>query len=317
MTRVLVTGARGFIGGRAIALLAERGHEVHAVSRSPGPPTDRITWHTADLLDAAATTILARTVNATHLLHLAWYAVPGLFWTSPENDRWVPATDQLLAAFLACGGERAVMAGTCAEYRWDGEPLDERRSAIDPATPYGRCKDTARRAATRLVEDRGSSLAWGRIFFLYGPGEHPNRLVSSVACALLRGERVATSDGTQERDFLHVDDVAGAFVRLIESDVQGPVNVASGEPVSVKDVVTAVAEAAGGLDRVDFGALPKRAGEPALIVGTTNRLRDEVGFRPQIGLADGLSATVDWWREQVTREHPAGPDRPQRRGRAG
>ncbi len=65
-------------------------------------------------------------------------------------------------------------------------------------------------------------LAWGRVFFLYGPGEAPGRLVASVARALLAGERAATGDGTQIRDFLHVDDVAGAFAALLDSDVTGP-----------------------------------------------------------------------------------------------
>jgi nucleoside-diphosphate-sugar epimerase len=304
VSRVLVTGASGFTGRRATAQLAERGHEVHAISRSPGPAIAGVTWHDADLLDPTAATSVVEAVGASHLLHLAWYAVPGRFWTAPENEQWVPATERLFEAFAGAGGERAVMAGTCAEYRWDGQRLDERSSTIEPATRYGQCKDTARRASAQLAEARGVSLAWGRIFFLYGPHEHPDRLVASVARGLLRGERVATSEGSQVRDFMHVDDVASAFVTLVEGDVQGPVNVASGQPTTVRDVITLVAEAAGGLDRVDFGALPMRAAEPARIVGAADRLHNEAGFRPRVGLAAGLTATVEWWREQVGRERP-------------
>jgi nucleoside-diphosphate-sugar epimerase len=304
MSRVLVTGASGFIGRRATAQLAERGHEVHAVSRSPGPAIAGVTWHGADLLDPTAATSVAEAAGASHLLHLAWYAVPGRFWTAPENERWIPATERLFEAFLRAGGKRAVMAGTCAEYRWDGQRLDERRSAIEPATRYGRCKNCARRAAAQVAQARGASLAWGRIFFLYGPQEHPDRLVASIARGLLRGERVATSEGSQVRDFMHIDDVASAFVTLTEGDTQGPVNIASGLPTTVRDVITLVAEAAGGLDRVDFGALPMRAGEPARIVGTADRLHNEAGFRPRVGLAAGLTATVEWWREQVARDPP-------------
>jgi nucleoside-diphosphate-sugar epimerase len=192
------------------------------------------------------------------------------------------------------------MAGTCAEYRWDSAQLQELSSPIEPATLYGRCKAAAHSGATQLAIEHGISLAWGRIFFLYGPAEHPSRLVASVARELLRGERVATTEGSQVRDFLHVSDVAGAFATLLESQVEGPVNIASGLPCTVKEVITLIAAAAGGLDRVDFGSLPMRANDPARIVANPTRLSDEVGFQPRITLADGLGATVDWWREHIT-----------------
>jgi len=300
VSRVLVTGATGFIGRRAVGLLCEQGHVVHAVARTPGAPAPGVTWHTADLLDPAAANRVAMTAGASHLLHFAWYAVPGKFWTAAENERWVDATLHLLGAFATEGGVRAVMAGTCAEYRWDSELLQELSSPIEPSTLYGRCKAATLSDATRLAAERGVSLAWGRIFFMYGPAEHPSRLVASVARGLLRGQRVPTTEGSQVRDFLHVDDVAGAFERLLDSRVEGPVNIASGLPSTVREIVTLTAAAAGGLDRVDFGALPMRAADPARILGNPARLRDEVGFRPQIPLAEGLGATVEWWREQIS-----------------
>jgi nucleoside-diphosphate-sugar epimerase len=72
------------------------------------------------------------------------------------------------------------------------------------------------------------SLGWGRIFFLYGPGEKPGRLVSGIISNLLAGRRIETTAGTQIRDFTHVADVAGAFAALCDSDVTGPINIASG-----------------------------------------------------------------------------------------
>lgn len=314
MSRVLVTGASGFIGRRAVAMLSERGHEVHAVARAAGPARAGVTWHSGDLLQPGAPAVVARAAKADRLLHFAWYAVPGLFWAAAENDRWVEASLRLLSEFAATGGERAVMAGTCAEYRWDDDPLNERTSAVEPSSRYGRCKDTTRRRAADLAAHNGVSFAWGRIFFLYGPGEHPSRLVASVARGLVRGGRVSTTEGSQVRDFLHVDDVAAAFVQLVERDVEGPVNIASGQACRVRDVITLLAEAAGSLDRVDFGGVPMRPDEPARITGDPGRLRDEVGFRPRISLSDGLTATVEWWRERVARE--LDPDRSGSRLRA-
>jgi nucleoside-diphosphate-sugar epimerase len=227
--RVLVTGASGFVGRRALAPLLERGFEVVAVGRRPpgGDAPPGLRWIAADLLDPAARAAAVRGAGASHLLHLAWYAEPGRYWTATENVHWVGATGGLLEAFAAAGGRRAVLAGTCAEYDWTATgPYAEAATPLRPATLYGVCKDATRRIAAALGDQLGVGVAWGRIFFLYGPGEHPDRLVASIARALARGERAAASEAASVRDFLHVDDVAGAFAAMVAGDVTGAVNVA-------------------------------------------------------------------------------------------
>jgi nucleoside-diphosphate-sugar epimerase len=296
--RVLVTGASGFVGRPALGALAARGFDVHAVARgAPDDATPGITWHAADLLDAARRRSVVDAVGASHLLHLAWYAEPGAFWSARENAAWVAATVALVDEFALAGGRRATLAGTCAEYDWTAPgPLAE-DAPLAPATYYGTCKDATRRVVEGLAAAAGLSLAWGRIFFVFGPGEDARRLVAGVARALVAGERAATSAGAQRRDFLHVDDVAGAFAALLDSPVEGAVNIASGEAASVRAVAEALAQAAGRPDLLDVGAVPRRAGEPEEIVADVSRLRDEVGFRPRRSLSDGLADTVRWWRE--------------------
>ena len=298
MRRVLVTGASGFVGRPALGALAARGFDVHAVARgAPDDATPGITWHAADLLDAARRRSVVDAVGASHLLHLAWYAEPGAFWSARENAAWVAATVALVDEFALAGGRRATLAGTCAEYDWTAPgPLAE-DAPLAPATYYGTCKDATRRVVEGLAAAAGLSLAWGRIFFVFGPGEDARRLVAGVARALVAGERAATSAGAQRRDFLHVDDVAGAFAALLDSAVEGAVNIASGEAASVRAVAEALAQAAGRPDLLDVGAVPRRADEPEEIVADVSRLRDEVGFRPRRSLRDGLADTVRWWRE--------------------
>ncbi len=300
--RVLVTGASGFVGRRALAPLLERGLEVHAVGRAPAPPPGTpadVTWHSADLLDAAPRRALTSAVQASHLLHLAWYAEPGAFWAARENAPWVAATVGLVDEFAAAGGARAVLAGTCAEYDWSAPgPLSE-GAPIAPATYYGVCKDATRRVAEGLAERTGLAFAWGRIFFLYGPEEDERRLVAGVASKLVSGQPAQISAGTQRRDFLHVDDVAGAFAALLDCDVAGSVNIASGEGVSVRSIAEQLAAAAGRPGLLDVGALPRRAGDPDEITADVTRLREEVGFSPRLGLGDGLAQTVAWWRAQA------------------
>lgn len=296
MSRVLLTGATGFVGRQAVEALLAAGHEVHAISRRPAGD-ERVVWHRGDLLEEGPGAVAA--VRPELLLHLAWYAEHGKFWTAPENVRWVEASLRLLRAFADAGGRRAVLAGTCAEYDWgvDVPAYSETGSPLRPATLYGAAKHALHTVAAAYADGAGLELAWGRIFFLYGPGEAPGRLVPAVARALLAGEPAETTAGTQVRDFLHVTDVAAAFAALLDSDVGGPVNVASGEPVALREVVGALGEVVGRPDLVRLGALPPREGEPERIVADVARLRDEVGFTPRMGLRGGLEDAVARLRE--------------------
>ena len=299
MSRVLLTGGTGFIGRHTIEPLTAAGHEVHAFSVSPPDESLGTVWHHVDLLDATATAEAIERTRPELLLHLAWDVTPGAFWTASTNVPWVAASLALLGEFLAAGGRRAVLAGTCAEYDWNGlrEACREGTTPVRPHTLYGSCKHATHLVAETLAAQQGAELAWGRIFHLYGPGEREGRLVPSVARALLAGQAVPTSDGSQLRDFTHVRDVAAAFVALLGSDVQGAVNVASGKGVTVRAVIEAIAAETGHGELVEWGALARSPDDPPELVADVARLRDEVGFSASIPLEAGLRESVESWRD--------------------
>lgn len=290
--RILVTGAGGFIGRHAIAPLLARGFEVHALSRATLPGA---TCHALDLMDATATRALLDAVRPGHLLHLAWTVAPGGFWTTRDNLDWVGATLGLYRAFAASGGTRCVGVGSCAEYDWAPDavaaPLDE-GAPCRPATLYGTAKDATRRMLAAAASLDGVSFAWGRVFFLYGPGEKPGRLVSDTIARLSRGAAIETTAGTQRRDFLHVADVAGALVALADSGVAGPVNIASGEDRPLAEFLGEIGRQIGRGDLLRFGVRPMPAGEPARLAACVGRLRDEVGFTPRFTMAEGIADTI-------------------------
>ncbi len=301
MTRVLVSGAGGFVGLPVLARLARTDTEVHAlITRARPPVLPGVRWHRLDLCDDAAVEELMGELAPDRLVHLAWCTEHGRFWRAPENVAWVERSLHLLRAFVRCGGRRLVVLGTCAEYDWSraAGPLVESGSPLEPATLYGAAKDALRRVASAYAEQEGVELAWGRLFFLYGPREDPGRLVPSVIRSMLTGQSVATGSGEQVRDFMHVEDVAGAAVALLDSSVVGAVNIASGVGVTVGEVLDRIVALIGRPDLVRRGALPDRPGEPPVLVADVARLRDEVGYQPRWALADGLAATVRWWEEQ-------------------
>ena len=302
MNRLLITGASGFVGRHCLPLTTPSQYEVHCVSRrgievqAPG-----VVWHKADLFDAAQSVALVREVQPSHLLHLAWYAEPVKYWSSAENFRWSEASLLLLRSFVECGGKRAVLAGTCAEYDWNFGFCSEETTPIGPATFYGRCKSSLGRIAMDYAEQNGLSLAWARLFFIYGPFEPAGRLVPSVVQGLLRRQPVPCTSGEQIRDYLHVGDVASALTALLASETQGAVNIASGVPIPIRRIVEILADCIGHSELIDWGAVPTPAEQPPVLFGDVRKLRRQTGWTPAISLEEGLRATAQWWREQ----HPS------------
>jgi nucleoside-diphosphate-sugar epimerase len=299
MKRVLLTGATGFIGRQCLPLLQAKDYEVHAVSSTAVHENeDGVFWHQADLLDSNQTANLMARIKPTHLLHFAWFAVPGAYWTSTENLRWVQAGIDLAREFDRFNGERAVFAGTCAEYSWQGGYCSE-RTRLEPATLYGKCKHSMQILLDGFAAQASLSAAWGRIFFLYGPYEHPRRLVASVIRSLLRDEPANCSHGNQIRDFLNVRDAAGAFVALMESDIQGPLNIASGNATLLKDMILKIAVKLNRVELVHLGAIAAPVNEPRVLLANVERLFAEVGWQPAYDLDRGLDDAINWWREHL------------------
>ncbi|MES1180140.1 MAG: NAD(P)-dependent oxidoreductase [Hyphomicrobium sp.] len=298
MARIVVTGATGFIGRHAVSALIRSGHEVHVLGRTK-PDDGSAIFHRVDLMEPEEVRACLDRLQASHLLHLAWYTEPGKFWTSSENLRWLAASLALLEAFARSGGRRAVIAGTCAEYDWasaDGR-FDERRSPLSPSTLYGVAKDALRRVAFSFAKTAGISMAWGRIFFVYGPGEKPGRLVSDAIRSLCAGREFATTAGTQMRDFIHAEDAGAAFAALTASTVEGEVNVASGQAVTIRSILETIGAITGRADLLRLGALQSPRLEPPLIEGLSQRLNQEVGYKPRRTLEEGLRTTVAAYRD--------------------
>lgn len=298
--RVIVTGARGFVGRSTIVPLLRRGYEVHAfvTTNVPAIRSDIVT-HRVDLLDTTAVSGALAAIEASHLLHTAWDVTHGRYWTSPANKVWLEAGKKMLLAFKDCGGTRAVGLGTCAEYDWRGDSAyHEAHTPLKPETPYGAAKLELGNTFAR-ASDAAFSTAWARIFNPYGPGEKPQRFVPSVVCSLLGSRAVEMTNGSQIRDFLFVDDLGEALSALLDCSVSGAVNVASGQGVSLRQIAGKIAVMIGHGDLIKYGALPDRLGEPQTLVADVSRLLNEVGFHPLVDIESGLEASIAYWLSEL------------------
>ena len=299
MNRVLLTGASGFIGRHCIEPLLARGYEVHAVSTQIQPqPMPGVIWHACDLLQPGAAAPLLAQIKPSHLLHLAWYVVPGKLITSEMNFSWVAASMELVQSFARNGGTRLLSCGSGYEYDWSYGYCGEKRTPAAPDTIYGACKQALHLLIESFSQHANLSSAWGRVFFLYGPHEHRQRLVSSVILSLLAGQPAKCSHGMQIRDYMHVQDVADGLVAVLDSAVTGPVNVSSGQATTLREIVLAIGRQIGRPELIQLGAIPARANDVALVIGENTRLVTEVGWKRHYDLELGIRQTIDWWRSR-------------------
>lgn len=299
MTRVLVTGAGGFVARHAVAALAAAGAEVHAVGRRAPVLPDAV-GHACDLLDQAATRTLVRDLRPTHLLHAAWVVEHGVFWASPANLDWLAASCTLFRTAVEAGCGRIVGLGTGAEYALEDPAPEEERSAIAPNTLYGTAKAALASTLAAFARQEGVSHAWGRLFLLTGPGEGPRRLVPDLTRRLLAGRPAPCGNPALVRDIIDVRDAGAALAALTLSDVAGPVNVATGRGVSLGEVATRLGTLCGRPDLVVL-AEPKASDQPVQVPPVA-RLAREVGFTACRTLDETLRDAVAFWRAQAGAE---------------
>ncbi|MDF2368197.1 NAD(P)-dependent oxidoreductase, partial [Sneathiella sp.] len=217
MKRCLVTGATGFIGRHVVRRLLEEGWQVLSISRNATLAISQHHEHVAlDLHDPAAVDGFVKARKPSHLIHLAWEATPGKFWHSTDNFRWVSSSALLLDAFVRHGGEKAVLAGSCAEYKWESSPLDEDTSPLNATTYYSASKLAFKGLAEVIATD--ISLVWARIFFPYGPDEDESKLISYIFREISANRLPAIQTPDRAVDMIHVADVAAALESLAASE---------------------------------------------------------------------------------------------------
>ena len=302
MKKVLVTGASGFIGRHCLPLLKERGYDVYAISsKAPLAASDGIHWIQFDLLNNKNVKELMATIGPSHFLHFAWMTTPGKLWNSRDNLEWLKVSIDLIEAFALQGGKRAVFSGTCAEYDWSATEFVEGKTRCLPRTLYGSSKLALHLLTETLSKEFGFSQAWGRIFYLYGPHEYPQRFVPAVIRGLLQKTPIPCSHGNQIRDFLHVQDVADAFVTLLESEVEGVVNIGSGGGVSLKQVIEKITDRLGEHSLIKYDLMPVPQDDPHILVAYTKRLNEEVRWNPKYTLQEGIDEAIAWWKEELCR----------------
>lgn len=295
MKKVLITGATGFIGSQIVSELLRRGYEVHSLVY-PAPVSEQkgLFQYAMNLMDSETIKKFLSEHKFENLIHLAWYVGPKCHVHNLNMD-WNIATLNLLNAFVENGGKCFLGAGTCSEYEYKYGYLLEDETPTDPQTLYGNSKHAIFNIAKVFCKQNGCRFKWPRIFNLYGPNEKLQRLMPSVINSCLNGEDVKVSDCLKFQDYLHVEDTARGIVDVFESDLEGAVNICSGKPVQLREIVNKIAELTDFKGNILWGAIPAAFGDD-VVVGNNEKLRS-IGWQPKYTLEEGLKQTINWWKK--------------------
>ena len=276
MERILLTGATGFVGRQILKVLESQGHETLILVR-PG-------WQNRIEIDDTLTNVkeTADLFQETHeswcdilqgidtIIHSAWYAEPGIYLTSPKNLDCLIGTLQLAKAAAVSNVKRFVGLGTCIEYQLSDNILTL-ETQLEPTTPYSAAKVAAYYSLHEYFTHTNTNFLWCRLFYLYGEGEDPRRLVPFLHEKLSNGEIVNLSSGMQIRDFIDVRDAAEMIIAGTRSKAKGAVNICTGHGRSVKDLANEIAAIYDRKDLLNFGARPDNLVDPPIIIGQATK----------------------------------------------
>jgi nucleoside-diphosphate-sugar epimerase len=296
-TRILVTGAGGFVGAAVVKAAVAAGHEVVALVRNDTSRltsiADRISMQRVDLADTTAVAALLHSAKPAIVIHSAWEGVGGALRSGDIQLDNIRTTVALADAAIAAGARKFVGIGSQAEYgRYDRKIVET--DLPQPTMLYGAAKLAACHLAAQRCREAGMAFAWLRLFSVYGAGDNSNWLIPSAAVALVRGKPPLCTAGTQKWDYLHIDDVADGVLAAATSDrATGVFNLSSGNPVAVRQIVETLRDFAAPELELNFGAIPFGPDQIMHLDGDNGRLRAATGWSPRVPLAEGLRQVVD------------------------
>jgi nucleoside-diphosphate-sugar epimerase len=266
--KIAVTGANGFIGRHVLAQLARRDVEVVAVESVPREhaPAPRLRWVALDVRTPApdAFALLGR---PDALIHLAWGGLPN-YKSQHHVDVELPAHAAFLTGLVRLGLPALVVVGTCLEYGFQTGAI-KASAATHPNNPYAVAKDALRQQLQLLQASHPFELTWARLFYIYGEGQAPSSLLPQLRAAVAQGlPTFNMSGGEQLRDYLPVEVVARRLADMaMQPRGQGVMNLSSGSPVKVRDLVEGWIAENGWQIRLNLGHYPYPDYEPMAFWG--------------------------------------------------
>ena len=304
----LVTGGAGFIGSHLVDALIARGDAVAVIddlsSGKSGYLDPAADLHESDIRDGCVADIVSA-IRPDVVFHGAAQISVSVSTRNPKLDAEtnILGTINILDAMAAAGSSKMVFVSTGGAMYGEPDPLPAAESApARPAAPYGASKLAAENYLPVYKALHGTNYSIIRPANVYGPRQDPHGEAGVVAiftrAMLADGPIKIFGDGTDERDYVFVEDVVDALVRASDRPGTGPYNVGSGVGTSVNEIASRLASLTGYSREPEPG--PPRPGDLRRISLDASLAKKELGWSPTTNLNDGLRQTVEWFRSQMS-----------------
>jgi len=309
-SRVLITGATGFIGSHLARRLVSGKTETGIIKRENSDTwrikdlTDELATYDVDIRDTRAVAAAVADFRPEVVCHLAaYYAVEH----QPQEisllvDTNYLGTLNLLEAAKESGVRLFVNTSTCFVYHESQDKLTE-NATINPLNLYALTKLHAEQACTYYAEKYGLKSVTLRLSPPYGPADHDRRLIPYVIRSLLAGESPKMTTGQQRWDFIYAEDIVDAFIKALAApELEQPheiINIGSSRAVSVREVTARIREITGAGAEPGWGAIPHRGNEVWFTCADIGKAAKYLGWQPKTDiLEEGLKLTVAWYRSR-------------------
>jgi nucleoside-diphosphate-sugar epimerase len=293
--KILLTGPTGFVGSTFTRFAVEQGHEIAGlVIPSEAIPADLpaskdLRWLRGTLTEAPWDEIKA--FGPDVCVHMAWITTPGIYLESPLNEQFRDDSLSFLKNVEELGTRYILSLGTCVEYQITNEILSEERTPVVPTTLYARCKNELRLAMEAEAGQRGFGFGWARVFYPYGPREHPSRLCSSIIDKLKRDEKIVLKTPESTKDYIYIEDLSNALLTVLEKRYRGTINLGTGTGLSVREIAQTIGVMIGKPQLIEH-ANPPQVDPMGYVVADVTRLR-ALGWRPAYDLKQGLEKLME------------------------
>jgi UDP-glucose 4-epimerase len=303
---VLVTGAAGFIGSHLVRRLVTAGAAVNVVLKKEATPwriqdlIDQLTVSECDITDYPSLQNTLSILQPQVVFHLSAHVDVTRSWEFVHSlvQHNIQGTINIITALKDTGFKSFVYAGSSEEYGNLPSPLSESQRE-SPISPYSFSKLSGTLFCQMAAKTFDLPITVLRFFPTYGPYQAGSMLIPAAIRELLAGREFRMTHGEQRRDFIYVDDVVEAFLRVAACEkTAGEVfNVGTGVPRKVKDVIDIITKQIGKECSVLRGAIPCRKGEGDECYSNNQKLLDVIGWAPKISLEEGLPITVAWYKK--------------------
>jgi len=308
-----VTGCAGFIGSRVSTLLTQQGHEVRGIDNLSDAydvrmkdwrvdnflATSDVDWVNGDITDKDSVSVMINDFKPDAVINLA--ARAGV--RQSIDDPWVyyetnvTGTLNLLEACRIAGVSRFLQASTSSVYGNNQMPFSEDAEINSLHSPYAASKKAAEDLCQLYSHLYDLKVTVFRFFTVYGPAGRPDMSPFRFVRWIVEGESLQLNgDGTQQRDFTHVDDVARGVVAAVSRRTQyETINLGSDKPLELNSVIAAIESLVGKSAIVEHHPFPKT--DVMATWANISRARELLDWEPQINMKQGIASVVDWYME--------------------